>query len=64
NAFYKIEGISYGASNIEELKTLFSNFETLEFNEDLVDKFLKYLYNDYLVKTDENLYKNFVHFLK
>jgi len=63
NAFYRIDGITYGVDNISELKSLFNNFDKLEFNEALVSKFLKYLYNDYLIKKDEDLYKNFVDFL-
>jgi len=60
NAFYNIEGISFGVKNKDELLNIVNNIENIEFNKELVDSFLKYLYYDYLVAKDEDMYKNFI----
>ncbi len=64
DAFYRIDGISKGVDNIEELIAILQNLDNWVFEERLVENFLKYLYYDYLIVKDEQLYENFYKFIK
>ncbi len=65
NAFYRIEGITKGVDDFEGLREVIEHLETWEFNEVLVEKFLKYLYYDYLIPKEEpEVYKHFYRFIR
>ena len=59
DAFYKIDGITYGVQDEKELISMIDKIEQLELDEALVDNFLKYLYNDYLVPKNDEMYNIF-----
>ena len=59
NAFYGIEGITFLAQSEEALVLKIQEIERLNFNTKLVDNFLKYLYNDYLVPKNDAMYDIF-----
>jgi len=59
DAFYGIEGITFLARNENELALKIEHIEKLHFNDKLVDNFLKYLYNDYLIPKNNEMYDIF-----
>jgi len=59
DAFYKIEGITYGVNNEKELNFLLSTIETLDLDKTIIDNFLKYLYCDYLISKNDAMYQVF-----
>jgi len=63
NAFYGIDGISLSVKSVNSLIEVISNLDSLEFNTQLVDNFLQYLYYDYLIFEDADMYENFAKFL-
>jgi len=64
DAFYRIDGITKGVSDLEMLHKVFLDLESWIYEEKLVENFLKYLYYDYLIPKDENLYTHFYDFIK
>ena len=65
DAFYRIEGITKGIDNQEMLNEAVMRLEDWHFEYQLVEKFLKYLYYDYLIPKDEPLvYNHFYNFIK
>ena len=62
-AFYSIEGIAHHAPDEDILLNLLKIIDQTVFNEKLVDSFLKYLYYDYLVPKDDNIYEVFAKFI-
>jgi capsular polysaccharide export protein len=64
NAFYRIDGITKGVNELEGLKEVVLKLESWQFEEKLVENFLKYLYYDYLIKKDDKLYNHFYTFIK
>lgn len=64
DAFYRIDGITKGVSSENELLTVLNGLDDWVFDRELVEKFLKYLYYDYLIPKDDDLYKNFYKFIK
>jgi len=59
DAFYGIEDITFLARDENELALKIDHIEKLHFNDKLVDNFLKYLYNDYLVPKNNEMYDIF-----
>lgn len=57
NAFYAIDGIAKRVRDIDMLLHTLNDLENLEIDIDLVDRFLNYLYNDYLIPKDGNEYQ-------
>ena len=64
DAFYRIDGITKSVNSENELLEILNSFDSWVINDNLIDNFLKYLYYDYLIPKDENLYKNFYKFIK
>jgi capsular polysaccharide export protein len=65
DAFYRIDGITKRVDNQEMLNSVIKNLENWNFEEKLVENFLKYLYYDYLIPKDEPLvYNHFYNFIK
>lgn len=58
-AFYSIEGISYSVKNQKELVSILEKIEILDVNNVLIDNFLKYLYHDYLIPKNNDMYDIF-----
>lgn len=52
DAFYAIEGISYAISDFEALLKIVIRIKKEKIHKNIVDNFLKYLYNDYLIQKD------------
>jgi len=61
DAFYNIEDITYHAKNLVELRDTLEHIESLTLDGELVDKFLSYLYVDYLVQKNDEMYISFCH---
>ena len=61
DAFYAIEGITFPVKNQQELVEKIDQIDKLNVEKKTVDNFLKYLYHDYLVLNDENVYKTICH---
>ena len=49
-AFYRIDGITKGINNKDELFENLKHLDKWEINKNLIDNFLKYLYYDYLIE--------------
>ncbi len=49
-AFFAIDGITKSAKSFNELKSILSSLDSWKFDKALVEKFLKYLYYEYLVE--------------
>jgi len=64
DAFYNIEGVTYRASDEVSLLKIIEEIEEIVIDDTLIDNFLKYLYYDYLIPNDENVYKVFAELLK
>lgn len=64
DAFYKIEGLTYGVDNLKELNHMVKSIFEYKLNSEIVDNFLKYLYYDYLIPNDEDVYDAFCERLK
>jgi len=64
DAFYTIDGITKGITSYQILLDTIKNLDDWKFEEKLVENFLKYLFYDYLIPNDENIYKNFFKFIK
>ena len=60
NAFYNINNISLRASSEEELLELIKNLDSKSIDFALVDKFLQYLYDDYLIPDNSDIYDTFI----
>jgi len=56
NAFYAIDQIAFHAENISDLSSYVARIETIRPDHELVKRFLKYLYNEYLIHKDGNEY--------
>ncbi|QFR48647.1 hypothetical protein FJR48_02470 [Sulfurimonas lithotrophica] len=63
NAFYTIKGITYPATSEKELLEIVGQLEKLEFDEELVRKFLTYINYDYLISNDDSVYRIFAEYL-
>jgi capsular polysaccharide export protein len=57
DAFYNIKNITYQARDKKALLEQINNIKMLELDTKIVDNFLKYLYHDYLIQKDENIYQ-------
>jgi len=57
DAFYNIEGITYEARDQKALLEIIDTIEVLKLDTKLIDNFLKYLYNDYLIPKNDKMYK-------
>jgi len=55
NAFYTIEGMSFRVKNAQELQSLLTDLDKIDIDLSLIDKFLKYVYYEYLISNDEVL---------
>ena len=65
DAFYRIDGVTKRADNQEMLEEVITNLDSWSFDNVLVEKFLKYLYYDYLIPKEEPLvYSHFYKFIK
>ncbi|MEA3353645.1 MAG: hypothetical protein U9Q33_07510 [Campylobacterota bacterium] len=60
DAFYNIKNITTGVKDKNKLLELINNIDNLKLNVELIDKFLKYLYYEYLIRKDDNIYKTFI----
>ncbi|RLA60515.1 MAG: hypothetical protein DRQ78_09440 [Epsilonproteobacteria bacterium] len=56
DAFYNIEGITYAARDQKALLGIIDSIEVLKLDTKLIDNFLKYLYNDYLIPKNDKMY--------
>ena len=61
DAFYGIEGITFLAQNEDDLLSKIEEIDTLSLDTVLIDNFLKYLYHDYLVPKNDEMYQIFCH---
>ena len=61
DAFYNIEDITYHAKNLVELRYTLEHIESSTLDNELVDKFLSYLYVDYLVQKNDEMHISFCH---
>jgi len=59
NAFYNIEGITYGAQDINELRHILEHIKTFTPNKSLIEKLLSYLYVEYLIEKNDEMYTAF-----
>ncbi len=59
NAFYDIEGITYGVKSEEQLHIKLEEIESLSLDIVLVDNFLHYLYTEYLIAKNDDMYLQF-----
>ena len=57
NAFYAIEGIAQKVSGENELLELLNHLDHFAINTELVDRFLRYLYYEYLIHKDGTEYQ-------
>jgi len=57
NAFYAIDGITQRVTSEDELLWVLNGLDNLDIDTDLVDRFLRYLYNEYLVHKDGTEYQ-------
>lgn len=57
DAFYNIEGITYGVRDQKKLHEILDTLDVLNVDTELIDNFLKYLYNDYLIPKNDKMYK-------
>lgn len=57
DAFYNIEGLTFSANNKDELEKKIYSLDILDIDKTLINNFLKYLYNEYLIKNDEEVYR-------
>ncbi len=64
DAFYSIDGITKGVDSDKSLLDTIKDIDNWKFEDKLVQNFLKYLYYDYLVPNDDNVYKSFFDFIK
>jgi capsular polysaccharide export protein len=58
NAFYAIEGLTYPTQDLTLLEKRIKQIESLPIEDQLIDNFLKYLYNVYLIHKDKNYTKS------
>jgi len=56
DAFYNIEGITYEAGDLNALLEIIDTLKVLTVDTKLIDNFLKYLYNDYLIPKNDKMY--------
>ncbi|MEN8194537.1 MAG: hypothetical protein ABFS12_17085, partial [Bacteroidota bacterium] len=56
DAFYNIEGITYEARDQKALLEIIDTIKVLTLDTKLIDNFLKYLYNDYLIPKNDKMY--------
>ena len=61
NAFYDIEDITYGVRNTVELRHTLERIESMTLDSELVEKLLSYLYVDYLIQKNDEMYISFCH---
>jgi capsular polysaccharide export protein len=59
NAFYTIDGVTKKATNKRELLTIIQTLDSWYIEEKLIENFLKYLYYEYLIPTEECSAKQF-----
>ena len=57
DAFYNIESLTHEARCVEDLLSIVEVIESIKIDIDIIDNFLKYLYNDYLIPKDDESYK-------
>jgi len=58
NAFYAIDGITTKVSNLKALQASIDHLEQMCLDTSLVDRFLKYLYHEYLIPKNDTMYAN------
>ncbi len=64
DAFYDIEGITKGIKDQKFLLKTLHQLDQWKFEEALVQNFLKYLYYDYLIPSDDEVYQHFDRFIQ